>query len=533
MSQVIDAPPVAAAPQPHGALAKDALGLPAVLFCIVTGAAPLAAMMFNVPVAVSGGGYAVPAAFLVATIALTIFSTGYIEMSQRVTSTGGFFTFISRGLGNVMGLGSGILIALCYVIFAAAVTGVLGYFASTTVDDWFGLSMPAYVYMFGALALMTGFAWFHIELTARILGVALIAEVLALVAMCIGIIVTGGPDGYSAAPLNPANLFDNDAALKVFGAAATGVAIFGAFWSWVGFEMAPNYAEESRDPHKIAKAATYGSVIGLGLFYIFVSYMFVTGWGLTGSAQAVADQFEGKYASAFYPLTDKYVGGGLTTILQLLIVTSSFACAMAFYNTGARYLFALAREGVLPKALGRTHAKRHGPVIAAMVVIIDRRPLHARLHDHGLEHRGRAAQARHLDAAARRARHPRRAGHLLGGDHPLLPDRGARRLPLVQDARGAAGRRAGHGRRVLPADLQPRRALGRGRLHLHQGHTVGGARRLRGRDGAGPRHAQSLQGDLRQDRPLQPRGDPRMSMTPATAYQGTSLSISGIPEVAR
>jgi amino acid transporter len=325
--------------------------------------------MFNVPVAVSGGGYAVPAAFLVATIALTVFSTGYIEMSQRVTSTGGFYTFISRGLGNVLGLGSGILIALCYVIFAAAVTGVLGYFASTTFDDWFGINLPAYVYMFGALALMTGFAWFHIELTARILGVALVAEVLALLALCIGIIVSGGgPDGYSAAPLNPANIFDNDAALKVFGAAAAGVAIFGAFWSWVGFEMAPNYAEESREPHKIAKAATYGSVIGLGVFYIFVSYMFVTGWGLNGSAQAVADQFEGKYASAFYPLTDKFVGGGLTTILQLLIVTSSFACAMAFYNTGARYLFALAREGVLPRALGRTHAKRHGPVIAAMVV---------------------------------------------------------------------------------------------------------------------------------------------------------------------
>ena len=155
MSQVVAEPPVAAPSPPAGALAKDALGLPAVLFCIVTGAAPLAAMMFNVPVAVSGGGYAVPAAFLVATIALTIFSTGYIEMSRRVTSTGGFYTFISRGLGNVMGLGSGILIALCYVIFAAAVTGVLGYFASTTIDDWFGISLPAYVYMFGALALMT------------------------------------------------------------------------------------------------------------------------------------------------------------------------------------------------------------------------------------------------------------------------------------------------------------------------------------------------------------------------------------------
>ena len=40
---------------------------------------------------------------------------------------------------------------------------------------------------------------------------------------------------------------------------------------------------------------------------------------------------------------------------------------MAFYNTGARYLFALAREGVLPRALGRT-TQRHGPVVASMVV---------------------------------------------------------------------------------------------------------------------------------------------------------------------
>ena len=180
MSQVIAEPPPSRRRSRTAPSPRTRSGLPAVLFCIVTGAAPLAAMMFNVPVAVSGGGYAVPAAFLVATIALTIFSTGYIEMSQRVTSTGGFYTFISRGLGKVVGLGSGILIALCYVIFAAAVTGVLGYFASTTVDDWFGISLPAYVYMFGALALMTGFAWFHIELTARILGVALVAEVLAL-----------------------------------------------------------------------------------------------------------------------------------------------------------------------------------------------------------------------------------------------------------------------------------------------------------------------------------------------------------------
>jgi amino acid transporter len=369
MSPVTEAPSAVTPVEESHGLAKNALGLPQVLFCIVTGAAPLAAMMFNVPVAVSGGGYAVPAAFILATVALTIFSTGYIEMSRRMTSAGGFYTFISQGLGRIPGMGAGALIAFCYIIFAAAVTGVGSYFAATSFDAWFGVSIPAWAYQIVFLALMTGFAWFHIELTAKILGVALVAEVLVLLIMCAGIIVNGGgPGGYSAAPLNPANIFDNDAAVKVFGAAAAGVALFGAFWSWVGFEMAPNYAEESREPKRIAKAATYGSVIGLGIFYVFVSYMFVSGWGLNGSAQAVADQFAGKTASAFYPLTDKYVGSGLTTMMEILIITSSFACSMAFYNTGSRYVFSLAREGVLPRPLGRVHPTQRGPVAASMVV---------------------------------------------------------------------------------------------------------------------------------------------------------------------
>ena len=126
-------------------LADGVLGLPSVLFCIVTGAAPLAAMLFNVPVATLGGGYASPAAFAIATVALTIFSVGYIAMCRRVTSAGGFYTFVTRGLGRVLGLGSGLLIALCYMVFAAAVLGTTGYFASTTVASLTGLDLPAWV----------------------------------------------------------------------------------------------------------------------------------------------------------------------------------------------------------------------------------------------------------------------------------------------------------------------------------------------------------------------------------------------------
>lgn len=368
---LVTAPPRPAAGHQHGRLAQHALGFPSVLFCIVTGAAPLTAMLFNVPVAVQGGGFAAPAAFILATIALTVFSVGYIAMSRRVTSAGGFYTFITRGLGKVIGVGSGVLIGLCYVIFAAAVIGVMGYFAATSVQAWTGADIPAWVYMAAGLLLMSLFAWFHIELTAKVLGVSLVCEVLALLILGVAVLAHGGAKGFSggfpAAPLNPAQVFGNSAAVSVFGTAAAGVALFAAFWSWVGFEMAPNYAEESKDPHRIARTATYASVIGLGVFYTFSSYVFVAGWGQTESVQAVSDQFAGKFASAFYPLADRYVGSWLVTVIEVLAVTSSFACAMAFYNTSARYLFSLGREGVLPGRLART-STRHSPATASMTV---------------------------------------------------------------------------------------------------------------------------------------------------------------------
>jgi amino acid transporter len=73
-------------------------------------------------------------------------------------------------------------------------------------------------------------------------------------------------------------------------------------------------------------------------------------------------------ASSFFPLTDRYGGGWLTTAFQALIVTSAFACQLAFFNTAARYLFALGREGVLPRALARTHGRRQTPHIAGIAL---------------------------------------------------------------------------------------------------------------------------------------------------------------------
>jgi amino acid transporter len=354
--------------RPTAQLASGAVGLRGVLFLIVTGAAPITAMLFNVPVAVQGGGSAAPAAFLMATFALTMFSVGYVAMARRVTAAGGFYSFISHGIGQTAATGAGLLLWLCYVAFSASVIGVCGYFAHTTLSDWLGVNVPAWAVEIVALTVMSTLSWFHIELTSRVLGVFLTAEVIALIVFGLAVLFQGGSHGLSAAPFDPTAVFNNPEAVKVFGTAAAGVALFGAFWSWVGFEMAPNYAEESRNPKKLMGPATYISVLGLGVLYTGIAYVFVIGWGTHGAAQAVNAQFAGKYESAFYPLTSKFFGASLTDAFKLLIVTSSFACATAFYNTAARYAFSLGRERVLPRSLSRTHPRHHSPHVAGVLI---------------------------------------------------------------------------------------------------------------------------------------------------------------------
>src|SRR5947209_17735528 len=83
-------------------LARNALGLPQLLFCIVTGSAPLAAMMFNDPLSGLGIGISVPAAFWMAGISFTLFSVGYIEMARRKTTAGAFYSYPTCGFGRIV-----------------------------------------------------------------------------------------------------------------------------------------------------------------------------------------------------------------------------------------------------------------------------------------------------------------------------------------------------------------------------------------------------------------------------------------------
>ncbi|MGH2871654.1 MAG: APC family permease [Solirubrobacteraceae bacterium] len=367
-------------------LARNALGLPQVLFCIVTGSAPLAAMMFNDPLSGSGIGISVPAAFWLAGIAFILFSFGYVEMARRKTTAGGFYSYTSYGFGQVVGLGTAFAIVAAYMFFAVGLIGVVSYFANTSIASLTGFTMDWRIYAACFILLVLAITYFHIELIAKILGICLLLELAVLFVFSFAVLFKGGgPNGVMLSALNPAGLFAGGVGVKgaaaVFGASAAGVGFFGAFWSWVGFEMAPNYAEEARNPKKMMAYATFISVIGLAVLYTFWAWMLVDSYG--GSkhqwAWAVALEYgakahapasvglpAGNYASVYYPVAQHYVGTWLKDLFEILIITGSFACCLAFWNTSNRYLFSLGRENIFPRLLGRTHSKHKSPFVATL-----------------------------------------------------------------------------------------------------------------------------------------------------------------------
>src|SRR5256885_17056137 len=86
-------------------------------------------MLFNAPLVVGfGNGLGAAASFMFATVILTIFSVGYVAMSRKVTTAGGFYSYISHGLGRELGLGTGFGAVVAYSVFEASLCGGFAFF---------------------------------------------------------------------------------------------------------------------------------------------------------------------------------------------------------------------------------------------------------------------------------------------------------------------------------------------------------------------------------------------------------------------
>src|SRR5579859_2210363 len=109
------------------ALAQDRLGVPAVLFFVLAGVAPLTVAAGVIPSAYATTGLtAIPAAFLVIALILALFAVGYVAMTRHITNAGAFYAFIARGLGRPAGVAAALVALLAYTFLQVGLYGAFG-----------------------------------------------------------------------------------------------------------------------------------------------------------------------------------------------------------------------------------------------------------------------------------------------------------------------------------------------------------------------------------------------------------------------
>ena len=339
-------------------LRKNSLGVGAVTFLVVSAAAPLTAVAGGVPLSMMlGNGPGIPLTFAFVTTVLLLFAIGYVAMARHISNAGAFYAYTAQGLGGLAG-GAAALIAI--LAYNAMQIGIFGLFGAATAGFFagYGLDLPWWVWTYIGIALVAVFGYRRVDFSARVLAVLVVLEYLVVLVIDAAILVKGGDSGLSAAPFTPSAFFSGTPA----------IGILFCFAAFIGFEATTIYSEEAREPEKTVPRATYISVLIIGLFYMLTSWLMVNGAGvdkLVPEIQGLADP-----TTFLFGLVDRYVGGGITTIMSILFITSLFAGVVAFHNGVARYLYVAGREGLLPKALGVTHPVFQSPHAGSVVQTI-------------------------------------------------------------------------------------------------------------------------------------------------------------------
>ncbi|HEX6472171.1 MAG TPA: APC family permease [Streptosporangiaceae bacterium] len=330
------------------ALAADRLGVPAVIYFVLSAAAPL-----TVVAGVVTTGYAVtgitglPIAFIAVGAVLALFSVGYVAMARHMVNAGAFYAYISRGLGRPYGVAGAWVALVAYNALQVGLYGALGAAASPLLDQWFGVRPAWWVIALVAWALVALLGVMRVEVNGIVLAVLLTAEVAVI--LLFDATDLGNPAGghISTAALSPnALLVSGAGALLVIG--TTG---------FVGFESSVVFSEESRDPRRTVPAATYLAVAIIAALYA------VSSWAMTVATgpDKIVGVTRRDGPETVFNLAGAHLGSTVVDIARVLFVTSLFAAMISFHNTTARYIFALGRERVLPAVFGRTSVRSGAP----------------------------------------------------------------------------------------------------------------------------------------------------------------------------
>jgi len=132
--------------------------------------------------------------------------------------------------------------------------------------------------------------------------------------------------------------------------------------SYIGFETAADFGEETSNPRRNIPIAIIVATAFVVIFYLWTTYSIDIGFGVNNGAKFGSDPVALKTTAV------TYVGPWLGTLVEIGGMAAAFIVCVACATAAARTLFSMGREGVLPAAFGRTHPRFQTPVNATLAV---------------------------------------------------------------------------------------------------------------------------------------------------------------------
>ena len=296
--------------------------------------------IFRAPALVADSlGAAAPVAYLICAIAMALIVTCIAAAGKRVTLTGGPYAYVGTTLGPYAGFISGVLLWMIGVFATAAVSSLMADSIGELVPALSSTAMQAVV-----LAIAYAF-WSLINLRGVTLGVRLntaitIAKLLPLLLIAIAGIFFVRADNLQIQQWPAAGDFAREALVLVF--------------AFAGIEVALIPSGEVRDSARTVPRAIALAMISVTVLYIVLQ---TVAQGILGAA----------LAASTVPLADA-AGASLGAWARSLLLAG--AAISMFGHLGGmtlsipRIVYALARDGFLPRALGAVHPVYKSPHLA-------------------------------------------------------------------------------------------------------------------------------------------------------------------------
>lgn len=327
--------PSTAAPEARLVRALGVWGLAAGIVNVTVGGG-----IFRLPSSASSSlGSAAPVAYLVCAAAMALIVLCFAEAGSRVDLTGGPYAYVEVAFGPFAGFLSGVML---WVVGTLALSAVATLFA-----DAVGALVPALagggaraLLLVSVLALFAGINVAGVRQGNAVNAVATVAKLLPLLLLvAVGVFAVQG-----------SNLTWTETPTAGNVARASAVLIF----AFAGIESALVPSGEVRNVARTVPRAILVAMIGITVLYLAIHLVTqgVLGAGLAGHPTPLAEA------------AGQVMGPAGRTLLLAGASISMFGYIGGMTLAVPRALFALGRDGFLPRALASVHPRHHTPHVA-------------------------------------------------------------------------------------------------------------------------------------------------------------------------